>query len=172
VIGIETVTNSPISLSFRYSESDYVRALRAHYADRLRLWLDICVVVLVGAAGIYLWPSLSSKVFLGVSIAFAVILFAAFFVIPPLIFRREPKFRDEYSLTFSQEGIYFRTAHINSHLAWDLYSRALVDAHSYLLYYGSRTFTVIPKRVFQNNEQQEAFDQLLAGHVSKIVRRK
>ena len=86
MIGIETVTNSPISLSFRYSESDYVRALRAHYADRLRLWLDICVVVLVGAAGIYLWPSLSSKVFLGVSIAFAVILFAAFFVIPPLIF--------------------------------------------------------------------------------------
>ena len=169
---MKTVTNSPVSLSFRYSEIDYVRALRAHYADRLRLWLDICAAVAVGAAGIYLWPSLSSKVFLGASIAFAVILLAAFFVIPPLIFRREPKFRDKYSLTFSPEGIHFQTAHIDSHLAWDLYSRALVDAHSYVLYYGSRTFTVIPKRVFQNNQQQEAFDQLLATHVSKVVRKK
>jgi hypothetical protein len=142
----KTVTNSPISLSFRYSEIDYVRAFCAHYADRLRLWLDVCVVVALGAVGIYLWPS--------------------------LIFRREPKFRDEYSLTFSSEGIHFQTAHIDSHLAWDLYSRALVDAHSYVLYYGSRTFTVIPKRVFQNNQQQEAFDQLLAGHVPKIVRKK
>jgi len=52
---------------------------------------------------------------------------------------------------------------------WGLYSRALVDAYSYILYYGSRTFTVIPKRVFQSTEQMEAFDQLLAQHVSKIV---
>jgi len=66
--------NSPVSLSFRYLEGDYVRALRADYADRLRLRLDIGVVVVVGAAGFYLWPSLSGKVFLGVSIAFAAML--------------------------------------------------------------------------------------------------
>lgn len=147
-----------------------MRAFRAHYADHLRLWLDVCVVVAVGAASIYLWPSLISKVFLGVSLAFAALHFAVFFVVPPLIFRREPKFSDEYSLTFSPEGVHFQTAHIDSQPAWDLYSRALVDAHSYVLYYGSRTFTVIPKRVFKNNEQREAFDQLLAGHVPKIVR--
>jgi len=29
-----------------------------------------------------------------------------------LIFRREPKFRDDYLLSFSPEGIHFRTAHI------------------------------------------------------------
>jgi hypothetical protein len=168
----KTVTNSSVSLSFRYVESDYVRALRADYADRLRLWLDICVIVVVGAAGIYLWPSLSGKVFLGVSVAFAAMLLAAFFVIPPLIFRRQPQFRDDYSLTFSPEGIHFQTVHINSKLTWGLYSRAMVDAHSYMLYYGSRTFTVIPKRVFQNNQQQDAFDELLAEHIPTIVRKK
>ena len=161
-----------INLTFRYSESDQVRAMRAHYADHLRLWLDICAVVVVGMVGIWLWPSLSGKVFLGVSASFILILFAVFVVIPPLAFRREPKFRDEYSLTFSPDGIHFQTAHIDSNLAWNLYSRALVDAHSYMLYYGSRTFTVIPKRVFQNTEQQAAFDQLLTQHVPVIVRKK
>ena len=156
--------------------SDYVRALRAHYASRLRLRLDIVVTVILAGIGVYLWRSPS---FHWLGVAFVVIavvvspscLIAAFTVIPPLVFRREPKFRDDYSLTFSPEGIHFRTAHIDSQLQWSMYSRALIDSHSYVLYYGSRQFTVIPKRVFQSADQQQAFEQLLTQHVSQIVRR-
>jgi hypothetical protein len=108
--------------------------------------------------------------FVGTSTVFALILVAAFLVIPQLAFRYEPKFRDEYSLTFSPENIQFRTANIDSHLEWSLYTKVLVNAHAYLLYWGSRTFTVIPKRIFQNTQQQEAFDELLAKHIPKIVR--
>ena len=54
--------------------------------------------------------------------------------------------------------------------AGSMYSRALVDAHSYLLYYGSRQFTVIPKRVFEGAEQQQASEQLLSQHISQILR--
>ncbi len=167
--------NSTVNLSFRYLESDYVRALRAHYASRLRLRLDIVVVVAMTAIGIYLWQSPSSRwfgvAFVSIAALFSLMLVAAFAVIPPLVFRREPKFRDEYSLAFSSEGIHFRTAHIDSRLQWSMYSSALVDAHSYVLYYGTRQFTVIPKRVFQSSEQQQAFEQLLRQHVSEIVRR-
>src|SRR5262245_57182689 len=167
--------NSTINLSFRYAESDYVRALRAHYASHLRLRLDIVVTVVLAGIGAYLWrsPSLHwlGLAFIVIAIAFTLVLIAAFTVIPSLAFRREPKFRDDYSLTFSPEGIHFRTAHIDSQLQWSMYSRALIDAHSYVLYYGSRRFTVIPKRVFQSVEQREAFEQLLSRHVSQIVRR-
>ncbi|MFN0056781.1 MAG: YcxB family protein [Planctomycetales bacterium] len=74
-------------------------------------------------------------------------------------------------MEFSSEGIYFRTAQVDSRLQWTVYTLALVDAHSYVLYYGTRQFTVIPKRVFQNSEQQQAFEQLLTQHVARIVRR-
>ncbi len=167
--------NSTINLSFRYSESDYVRALRAHYGSHLHLRIDIVATVVLIGTGAYLWPSPSlhrlGLVFVAVAFAFALMLVAAFAVIPSLAFRRERKFRDDYSLTFSPEGIHFRTAHIDSQLQWGMYSRALIDAHSYVLYYGSRQFTVIPKRVFQSSEQQHAFEQLLAQHIARIVRR-
>jgi hypothetical protein len=167
--------NSTIKLSFRYAERDYVRALRAHYASHLRLRLDIVVTIVLLGGGVYLWrsPSLHWLSLACVVIAgvFVLILITAFAVIPPLVFRREPKFRDEYSLTFSPDGIYFQTAHIDSQLQWSMYSRALIDAHSYVLYYGSHQFTVIPKRVFQSVEQQQAFDQLLTQHVPLIMRR-
>jgi len=106
---------------------------------------------------------------MSVSVVFLLILFAAFVIIPPMAFRREPKLREEYSLTFSQEGIHFITAHIDSQLQWSIYSRALIDAHSYVLYHGTGSFTVIPKRVFQSADQQRAFEQLLVQHVPKIV---
>ncbi len=167
--------NSNIVLSFRYLESDYVGALRAHYASRLHLRLDIVVAIVLAGIGGYLWQSPATHWFgvgcVVVATVLVLMLIAAFTIIPPLVFRRETKFRDDYSLTFSSEGIHFRTAHIDSRLQWNIYSRALVDARSYVLYYGSRQFTVIPKRVFQSSEQQQAFELLLTRHISQIVRR-
>jgi YcxB-like protein len=167
--------NSTVNLSFRYFESDYVRALRAHYASHLRLRFDIVVVAVLAGSGAYFWRSpdlhwlaLTSVV---ISVVFALMLVGAFTVIPRLIFRREPKFHDDYALTFSPDGIHFRTTHIDSQLQWSMYSRALVDVHSYVLYYGSRQFTVIPRRVFQSAEQQQVFERLLIQHVPQIVRR-
>jgi hypothetical protein len=98
-----------------------------------------------------------------------VTLVAAFAVIPSVAFRRQPKFRDEYSVTFSPQGIHFRTTHIDSDLKWDMYTWALIDAHSFILYYGSQQFTVIPKRVFEGPVQRQAFEPLLRQHVSKVV---
>jgi len=63
-------------------------------------------------------------------------------------------------------------AHIDSQLQWGMYSRALVDSHSFVLYHGAGAFTVIPKRVFQSSEQQKAFEQLLAQKVPRIIKAK
>jgi len=161
-----------VNVSFRYAEQDYVRALRAHYAERLRLPLDIAVIVGVALIGAYEWRSGSHGagiISLCLSGVLALMLVAAFAVIPSIAFRRQPKFRDEYSLTFSPQGIHFRTAHIDSDLKWGLYTWALVDAHSFILYYGSQHFTVIPKRVFESPSLRQAFEQLLRQNVSRVV---
>jgi hypothetical protein len=165
--------NSPIQLSFHYRESDYVRAVRTHLYSRLRL--DIAVIIVVAGLGILSWkssgPRWLSMAEVAVALGFAVFLFAGFTIIPSIAFRLEPKFRDDYSLNFSEEGIHFRTSHLDSHLDWAMYSRALIDANSYILYYGSRHFTVIPTRAFENAEQRQAFDRLVTAHVPEIVRR-
>jgi hypothetical protein len=169
------LVNSTVDLSFRYTQCDYVRAMRAHYATVLHLKLDIAAALILAVLGVYLWSPPDSHwigiVFMVISTLFALILITAFIIIPRLAFRHRPKLHDDYALSFSPDGIRFRTAHINSQLQWSLYSRALVDAHSYILYYGSNQFTVIPKRVFQSAEEQESFDVLLDEHVPKVVRR-
>ena len=100
------------------------------------------------------------------------ILIVAFALNPYLAFRQQPKYRDDYSLVFSETGIHFQTAHVDSQLEWYLYSHASVNTHSYLLYYGSRQFTIIPSRVFQNQEQRTDFENLASENIVRIVRKK
>lgn len=164
--------NQTISLSFRYTEADYVCALRSHYASILRLRMDIFVVMALVAFGSYClfeptlhWLGVFSLIGSGL---FTFLLFAAFFILPRWLFRRELKFRDDYALTFSSDDIHFRTKGIDSHLQWSMYTRAIVDPRSYILYYGERNFTVIPKRVFEDTEQMQGFEQILIQHVHKI----
>ncbi|MFZ0523246.1 MAG: YcxB family protein [Candidatus Acidiferrales bacterium] len=160
---------SPIPLTFKYSEQDYVQAMRAHYASRLKLRLDAVVAAASALVGIYLsrFPDMRvwGFVLICLSAVLVVMLFLAFVVIPRVVFRREPKFRDEYSLTFSSDGIHFRTVHINSQLEWSLYTRVLVGAHSLVLYHGNNSFTVIPKRVFESAEQLAAFERLIKENI-------
>jgi YcxB-like protein len=167
--------DSPVSLTFRYSELDIVGAMRAHYASRLRLKLDGVVVLGTAALGVYFWESADSRwygmMLLVFSAVFVLMLVAAFGVIPHLAFRRQPKYRDEYSLTFTTEGIHFRTAHIDSQLEWTLYDRVIVDARSFILYYGSDEFTVIPKRVFDSAEQRAAFEHLISQKVHQAAQK-
>ncbi len=146
--------------------------MRAHYASRLRLPLDIAVIVGLAVVGTYEWRSGMhgfGLTLLCVSGIFALMLVAAFAVIPIIAFRSQPKFRDDYSLSFSPQGIHFRTSHIDSDLKWGMYTSALVDAYSFILYYGSQQFTVVPKRMFQDVLQRQAFEQLLLQNVSKVV---
>jgi hypothetical protein len=161
-----------VNLAFRYAEQDYVRAMRAHYASRLRLPLDVAVILGFAVLGAYeMWSGSHGFgiTLLSVSGIFALMLVAAFAIIPRIAFRSQPKFRDDYSLGFSPQGIHFRTAHIDSDLQWSMYTSALVDAHSFILYYGSQQFTVIPKRVFQDVLQRQTFEQLLGQNVSNVV---
>lgn len=166
---------TPIILSFRYSKEDVVRAMRAHYSSVLRVKLDGVLAILLLGAGLYCLrvPALRWFGIFGIvaSSVLLVMLGCAFTVLPRLAFNWQPKYRDDYSLVFSNDGLHFRTAHIDSQLQWSLYSRVLADAHSYLLYYGKRTFTIIPTRVFQNGEQRTNFEQLLSQNVGRIVRK-
>jgi hypothetical protein len=107
--------------------------------------------------------------FFSVGALFALLLLSAFTIVPVLAFRREPKFQDEYSLTFSPNGIHFRTSKIDSEIQWALYSWALIDAKSYVLYWGRESFTIVPKRVVDGSGQRGAFEMLLAEKIPRIV---
>lgn len=160
---------SSVRVAFRYTETDYTRGLRLHYANTLHPKRDGIISIVMVVAGAYFWlttdPQWIGVILMVVSALLILLLLAAFVVVPKLAFRREPKFRDDYNLTFSTEGIYFQTAHIDSYLKWETYTHVLADSNSYVLYYGKSSLTVIPKRVFESVSQRQSFEELLVKFI-------
>ena len=162
-----------VDLSFKYTEAEYVSAAR------LFLWrspetlirfviifafvsFSLMLLLLLLDLALPLWATISLSLLVGIS------LFHGFFLDRPRrYFRADPKFRDEYSLTFSDEGIRFKTRHIDASVAWSLYTGVIENKRFYLLIYGKNipSLSIIPKRAFQDSKQEATFIELLRRHI-------
>jgi len=158
-----------IEVAFRNTEKEYGEALRFYYGRLLKTKIDVMIAVgsiCFAVIELLIWGYSSTVLFtFAIGIVFLGMLGFLNFVIPIIHFRQQPKFRDLYMLGFSDEGIRFKTDSIDSMLKWTQYHEVWEGPKFFLLIYGKATFTIIPKRVFETNEQQELFKSLLRNHV-------
>ncbi len=157
-----------ISLRFKYTEEEYVAAMRLYMmrsADFITR-LTICGLYAVAVIFLFTWLgfSVDTEVILLFILAACLPFLIAFlhlFVLPRQRFRSDPKFKDEYFLQFSEDGIQFKTAQIDALIQWSLYTKVLENDRFYLLIYGKSMISVIPKRAFSSAAQEASFDALL-----------
>jgi hypothetical protein len=165
--------NHEIKLEFNYTEAEYLSAARLlTLRDSKTVFrLILTSVYLVGSVSI-LTGLLTDYPWWAGSIVTALLLTALFYNglvrVPRKYFRGDPKFRDHYQLTFSDEGIGVKTAQLDSKLSWSLYSKVIEGSDQYLLVYGKgvRMMTVVPKRVFRDTLQENAFRELVTLHIT------
>jgi hypothetical protein len=155
-----------ISLRFTYTEEEFVSATRFYMLRSTDFLFRLTVFTLYVIACILLlaWLNISSPFLLIFVIAlFFPLIFGFMFlyVVPRTRFRSDPKYSDEYSLQFADDGIQFKTAQVDALLQWSLYTKVLENERFYILVYGKNMISVIPKRAFVNPLQETAFRQLL-----------
>jgi hypothetical protein len=155
-----------ISLRFRYTEEEYIAAIRFYLTGSKGFSIRLVLSSICAVAGIFLVSFLNldsafSFLLTFIGVVLLLIWSLLFFVVPRQRFRRDPKFRDEYSLQFSDDGIQFKTAQIDALVQWSLYSKVVESERFYILVYGENMISVIPRRAFASAQQEAAFDELL-----------
>lgn len=162
--------SEPIFVEFENKLSDHLAAESLFYRSTFWAKGDKVAAILLVVGGILLLFFSANLWWL--SIVFFFIAAAEWFhVLSPsrlrtkYFFSRNPKFLEKYSLSFSDSGIHFKTASIDSDITWTHYSRWIDDDHVILLVYGSRMYTVVPKRAFSGPEQIAAFRDLIGRHI-------
>jgi hypothetical protein len=162
--------SKPIELRFKYTEDEYVAAIRAYMLGRTRITFVILMASVMLILGVYFLIS-------GIDIAMTVsllctsaflfgLLATSILILPRRRFQADPKFRDEYLLGFTDDGILFKTDHIDAKVDWGLYTEAVETDRFYLLVYGKGAMSVIPKRVFHNPEEEALFKNLITRRVA------
>jgi len=171
------VVNPDVKLTFRYLPGEYVRAVNAHQRLSVRLLPDLTIAGILAGAGFltilfgtdqYFWLGV---LMCGTGLAFCALVIVILVVLPRAMLASKPKLHQEYQLTFSDQGVRFRTDSIDSTIGWSIYERAVEVRNFYLLYWARRQFTVIPKRAFETSTDMLTFEALLFAHISKIDRR-
>ena len=158
------------NLKFRYDSQEYEEAMRLHFSTVIKLKRDIIIGFLLLIFGLfclyYFEYSFIWILDIFLSIVLLLISFSAYYIIPKLAFNRDPKLKDEYNLIFNDDEISFNTDKLNSKLEWKIYDKVLENTKFFLIYWGKYTFTVIPKRVFQDQSEINNFRDLLKQKIS------
>ena len=159
----------PLRVTFDNVLADHLAAERLYYRSTvfwkldkvvgaLLIGLGVCFIYFVGLVW---WAAIWIP--LGVLETFNLLSLRPIQV--RLWFKHNPKFRETYNLSIDEPGISFRTATIDSQLKWDNYSRLLENESLYLLIYGSRMYTVIPKRAFHSASELDTFRSLVSSKI-------
>lgn len=156
--------SAKMTVTYRPSQADLVHAARTwegrHWKTAryvVAAALCACGSFLVVGAGLW-WGA--QFVIVGLLEAFNLLPAAALRAM--IEFRANPKFREEFQLTLTPESLHFRTATIDSTLKWTLYSEFFETDRAFILAYGKRMYTVIPKRALDNDSQSCEIRELLS----------
>lgn len=147
-----------VSATFTYTRAEYVRALRRHYQWQLQLRRDVIASCAAIAGGVYLVQS-EELVWLGwllvtLGAVFLVMVTYTLFILPQLLYGMQPKLKSRYTLQFSEAGIEFKTDNIDSELQWPLFHSWRYDKEFYVLFYGKRDLTVVPRRALDETSDR------------------
>jgi len=162
--------NEAVSLIFDNVVGDHLAAERLYYKSTVFAKVDRVVAVillLVGsfstwAAGVHWWTLIFFPL--------AVLEWFNLLSVRPLVIRRwfkhNPKFSETYHLALDRSGIHFRTKSIDSRVTWDHYTKVLEDDRLWLLVYGTRMYSVIPKRALKGDDEVARFRSLVAQNIA------
>jgi len=166
---MRAIEEGAISISFDNVLAEHLAAERLYYKSTTLAKVDkvvAAILLLVGVlstfgAGVQWW----TLVFLPVG----VLEWFNLLTIRPLVnryaFRRNPKFSETYHLKFDRTGMQFRTNSIDSHITWDDFTKVLEDDQLWLLVYGARMYSVIPKRAFKSDDEATRFRSLVTERI-------
>jgi len=168
----------PIQLKFTHTEAEYLGATRLlMFGEKVILVRLVVVLAFIFFGSMIiplltdfdfpLWAALLIGLLVDASLAYMVLVEA-----PRKFFRRDPKSRDEFALTFSEEGVAVKTSQIDSKLAWSMYKRVLENKSLYVLTYDDparMTMMVVPKRVFRDAGEEWEFRKLVHRQVDQSL---
>ena len=155
-----------ISLTFKYTQAEYVKADRQHLiASKTISKTSIVVLAAYLPASVlyFLFSSFSvlSIITVVIAVVAAITGSALYFYIPSYRFKQTSKYHDEYILAFSGSGIKFKTPSIDSELKWNIYSEIWESKDFYFLIQVPKLYTLIPKRAFKDFIEMQNFEEIV-----------
>lgn len=159
----------PIEVSYRPQLKDVLHAARVAEGETWKTASRVtaAILCLCGVWFVFWGFPRWAVLWFGLAVAEWFNLLPLSVLVAYLEFKRNPKYRQQYDLILSPEGLSFRTDTVSSELKWEHYSRFGETKTAFVLSYGPGVPTVIPKAAFVEQTDCEAARTLLKEVVGR-----
>ncbi|WP_462351103.1 YcxB family protein [Fusobacterium varium] len=161
-------------LSFKYTRNEYIKSRRNYlFMNKIIKKTDLILVGLLGLFTLYLFLNNGFSTMFIILYILLFILLAIFSVLyifqPGMFYDKIDKFKQQYYLEFKDNKIFFRTDDISSELEWNFYEALWENDDFFYIIHSKEMYTLIPKRVFNNEMEMIEFKELFMKYNDKKI---
>ena len=146
-----------------------LQALRYHFISRreIKLLMILVNVFALLAAVLYALKLISPLPFLMSSVLWISMMVAFWIWLPAMIYRKSKTFKDEFTISIEENHFFIETSGGQKSWAWREFSSYYETPGFFHLYFDSKSFFLIPKDVFPEQEQLDSARTIFREHIKK-----
>ena len=143
---------------FNYNKGKVIQALRYHFITRreIKVMMILVNVFAIVSAALFFFKKISPLAFLISAVLWFSLMITFWFVLPIMIYKKSDTFRDRFKATFGPNDFMIENERGSRSWPWSSFSTSMESPHFFHLYFDTRSFFIIPKDSFTDDEIQEA----------------
>lgn len=143
---------------FTYSKPKVIQALRYHFISRSEIKVMIILVnVFAIISAILSFMKITTPVaFLLGSGLWLILMVSFWFVLPAIIYRKSATFQDRFRVSFEQQHFFLENEKGSRSWPWKDFFKMVESPYFFYLYFDNRSFFLIPKNAFDDDQISEA----------------
>ena len=159
-----------ITIRYRLSEPEFMKACNAHWSVHHQSTTSHLVKSTIAIVfGVIL---LFFMLWIGIILAAVGGMLLLITLLRSIVWRRAfrdaKKYHDDISVVIKDDSLHVESAEGKSDLNWDFFTWYLDTPAHVLLYMTKRSFSVIPKSAFQNEQSVQSFLNLVKSKLERI----
>jgi hypothetical protein len=143
---------------FTYNKPKVIQALRYHFITRpeIKIMIILVNVFAIVSAALFFLKKVSPFAFSISSILWFGLMIVFWFVLPQMIYKKSPTFKDRLQAILTADEFRIENERGGRSWLWPEFSTWMESPHFFHLYFNSRSFFIVPKDAFINDDVHEA----------------
>ena len=153
---------------FTYNKGKVIQALRYHFISRLEIkaMMILVNVFAIVSASFFFFRKVSPVAFLVSSLLWFALMISFWYILPVTIYRKSATFKDKFKATLGNDEFTIENERGSRSWAWNEFTTTMESPHFFHLYFNARSFFIVPKEAFPDDEINAA-RKLLATKIRK-----
>ncbi len=155
-------------VSFSYDKRQVIQGLRYHFLARpeIRIMIIVVNVFAFGSAALFYFQKITPLAFLVGSFLWFALMITFWFLLPGGVYRRAATFKDHFIMDFEQDNFSVGNERGSRSWPWTALQKSIETPIFFHLYFDSRSFFLVPKYAFQDDDEISEMRKLLRENVN------